>query len=380
MAETDLRPPRGQESDAPAEQVYREAAFMYRRLVEAVPSMATYTDRVQVDHPGSSIPLYISPQIADLLGYPRDAWLTDDELWLQVLHPDDAERMIAADTNARATLQPLSAEYRMIARDGSIVWVSEKSAVVEDEETGTLYWQGVMVDITERKRIEEELTAARRTLLDQTVRAGEEERRTLAAELHDGPVQRLVRLGYTLERVSLQLEREDLQVAGELLDRAKDDLRNEIQRLRTMMTELRPPVLDQMGVTSALRDRAAEVERTSSVRCRVEGFNDRLDASLETVLYRVAQEALANVVKHARASNVTLSLRIEDGRAALEVHDDGIGFDQSALSAPGIGEHLGLSIMRERIEMAGGRWSIESTMGVGTTVRAVVPLRREGEP
>jgi two-component system, NarL family, sensor histidine kinase UhpB len=360
------------------EQAQREAAFMYRRLVESIPSMATYMDRVQMDDPGTSIPLYISPQIADLLGYPREAWLTDDELWLQVLHPEDAERMRAADENARRHLQPMGAEYRLIARDGRTVWVSEKSTVVEDEDTGTRYWQGVMVDITERKRIEEELTTARRNLLDQTVRAGEEERMRLAAELHDGPVQRLARLGYVLERASLQLEREDLRAAGELVDRAKEDLRSEVQALRTMMTELRPPVLDQIGLVYALRDHAAQIEQTSSVRCSVDDAVDvRIDPSLETVLYRVAQEALANVVRHAHARNATVSLRIEDGSVVLEVLDDGRGFQAEGTAELGSGEHVGLGIMRERVEMAGGRWSLQSEVGSGTTVRATIPLHED---
>jgi PAS domain S-box-containing protein len=357
------------------DQAQREAAFMYRRLVESVPSMVTYMDRVQVDDPGTSIPLYISPQIADLLGYPREAWLTDDELWLQVLHPEDGERMRAADENARRLLQPLGAEYRLIARDGRIVWVSEKSAVVEDEDTGTLYWQGVMVDISERKRIEEELTTARRILLDQTVRAGEEERMRLAAELHDGPVQRLARLGYVLERAALQLEREDLRAARELIDRATDGLRTEIQSLRTMMTELRPPVLDQIGLAYALRDHAAQIEQTSSVRCSVDdAVEERIDPSLETVLYRVAQEALANVVRHAHARSATVSLRIEDGCVVLEVRDDGVGFETEAIAELASGEHVGLSIMRERVEMAGGRWFLRSAVGSGTTVRATIPV------
>src|SRR5207237_6912575 len=95
-------------------------------------------------------------------GYPREAWLTDDELWLQVLHPDDAERMTAADEDARRNLSSLFAEYRMIARDGHVVWVSEKAAVVEDAASGRVYWQGVMVDITERRHAEGALAASER--------------------------------------------------------------------------------------------------------------------------------------------------------------------------------------------------------------------------
>ena len=112
--------------------------------------------------PGVSLPVYIGPQVEQLLGYPREAWLTEDELWLDVLHPDDRERMIPTDIAARSALAPHFAEYRMIARDGRVVWVSEKAAVVTDELTGTVYWQGVMVDITDRKLAEEALAASER--------------------------------------------------------------------------------------------------------------------------------------------------------------------------------------------------------------------------
>src|SRR5262245_58242744 len=129
-------------------------ARRFRMLVEGIPMVAAYLDRVIEDDPGHSIPLYIGPQIEQLLGYPLSDWLGEGELWLHLLHPDDAVRMTAADERARRTLTPLSEEYRMIAKDGSVVWVSEKAAVVRDDDTGTLYWQGVMVDITDRKEAE----------------------------------------------------------------------------------------------------------------------------------------------------------------------------------------------------------------------------------
>jgi diguanylate cyclase (GGDEF)-like protein/PAS domain S-box-containing protein len=134
----------------------------FQTLVENIPGMVVYLDIVQPNDPSCSLPVYISPQIEHLLGYPRDAWLTDDELWLDVLHPADRERMAAADTAARASLSPLFAEYRMVARDGRVVWVSEHAAVVTDDASETRYWQGVMVDITARKETEEALAASER--------------------------------------------------------------------------------------------------------------------------------------------------------------------------------------------------------------------------
>lgn len=135
---------------------------IFETIVENVPGMVVYLDRFEADDPTCSHPVYISPQVERLLGYGLSEWLDEGELWLHVLHPDDRERMTAADVHARATLTPLAEEYRMIARDGSVVWVSEKASVVEDEATGARYWQGVMVDITDRKRAEEALAVSER--------------------------------------------------------------------------------------------------------------------------------------------------------------------------------------------------------------------------
>ncbi len=146
-----------------------EAEEPFRTLVENIPGVATYLDRVIVDDPGHSIPLYISPQIEQILGYPLSEWLDESEIWLRILHPEDRDRLIVADADARREMRALSEEYRLLHRDGHDVWISERSAVVRDVSTGTLYWQGVMVDISKRKRAEEAMAASERkfrTLFD----------------------------------------------------------------------------------------------------------------------------------------------------------------------------------------------------------------------
>ncbi|HEV8572554.1 MAG TPA: sensor histidine kinase [Actinomycetota bacterium] len=223
----------------------------------------------------------------------------------------------------------------------------------------------------------EEQAQERRRLLDTVLRTSEEERRLLAAELHDGPIQRLAGLGYRLERARNRLERGNPESATPLLAELQEGLSEETRRLREMMAELRPPVLDQRGLDSALRDHAAAFERSWGVGCVVRSsLEQRLDPDVETVLYRVAQEALANVAKHAHAGRAWVSLRARNGSVILEVGDDGIGFDPLYATSNGSRDHFGLTAMRERVEMAGGRWEIQSSPGDGTRVVAEFPRDR----
>ena len=218
----------------------------------------------------------------------------------------------------------------------------------------------------------------RRALLGATVRAVEDERKALANELHDGPIQRLSAVGILLERVRLGLVRDDRRAALALLAEAGERISQEIGVLRRTMGELRPPVLDERGLGSALRDHAAALGHEAGLDCDVAVELDRrLSPPVETVLYRVAQEALANVVKHAGVRSAKVSLRREDGAVVLEVADLGVGFDPDAPEAPEAsiaGERVGLLAMRERVEMIGGRWELDAGPGRGTRVRAVVPM------
>jgi two-component system NarL family sensor kinase len=223
----------------------------------------------------------------------------------------------------------------------------------------------------------EEQAHERRRLLDTVLRTSEEERTLLAAELHDGPIQRLAGLGYRLERARNRLERGNAEGAAPLLTELQEGLSEETRRLREMMAELRPPVLDQRGLHSALRDHAAAFQRSWGVDCTVSSALDtRLDPHVETVLYRVAQEALANVAKHAHAGRAWVSLGARNGSIVLEVGDDGIGFDPLYATSNGNRDHFGLTAMRERVEMAGGRWEVRSTPGAGTRVVAEFPRER----
>lgn len=215
-------------------------------------------------------------------------------------------------------------------------------------------------------RLEDE----RKRLLERVLLASEEERVRIAADLHDGPIQQLAKVGYGLERARLRLERGDTGEVLGLLDRTQGELSEEMQGLRGIMTSLRPPALDEYGLEGALRDQVSSFRDRFGTDCSVAAaLPRRLDPELETTLYRVAQEALTNVSKHARASRVWVDLWERNGWVELAVKDNGQGFDASAWPGPAADGHFGLLAMREQVRMAGGRFEIKSRPGWGTLVR-----------
>jgi signal transduction histidine kinase len=222
----------------------------------------------------------------------------------------------------------------------------------------------------------ERLEADRRKLLDRTMRSAEEERSRLAAELHDGPIQRLTALGYTMDEARIALEVGNLNHGLDSLGTAHHVLSTEIGELRALMSALRPPVLDQRGLVLALRDLIDAFQRQTGIACTLMGTRDvRLDPDRETVLYRVVQEALTNVAKHSGASRVTVYLRADEGQVETRVSDDGIGFDSLTAGDATNRGHYGLAGMRERVELAGGSYRLISAPGYGTVVLARVPYQ-----
>lgn len=372
----------------------------FRMLVERIPKIAAYVDRVILDDPGHSIPLYISPQIEDLLGYPLSEWLGEGELWLQILHPEDAERMRMEDERARRMLTPLSAEYRMIARDGSVVWVSEKAAVVEDEVTGTVYWQGVMVDITARKEAEaqRELALERlRAALD-TERQATERLRALDDMKNDflnavshelrTPLAAVLGSALTLQRLSADLSVQD-----------RDDLLGGIVEGSRRLERLLADLLDVDRLTRG----AAMVERTlvdmgeliSSVAQHVRPNNHYIhlepteahaDVDAPKV-ERIVENLLTNAIRHTPpGSSVWVKVKEEPGGVMLVVEDDGPGvpsemrepifepFQQGgdrAEKAKGLG--IGLSLVARFAELHLGRAWVEERVGGGASFHVFLP-------
>jgi signal transduction histidine kinase len=227
----------------------------------------------------------------------------------------------------------------------------------------------VMVRMAGLVRGIERSEVERRSLLDHSMQAAEQERIRIAAELHDGPIQRLSVLTYDLERAKQRVLTNPAAVAR--IEHAQAALSTEVQGLRELMMSLRPPTLDEVGLEAALRDQVGAFARMSGVECSVRvALAGRLDGELETIVYRVTQEALLNVARHARARRLWLELEGVGDRVQLCIRDDGVGFDLTSGSDLVRSGHFGLVAMRERVELAGGRFQLESRPGEGAVVRA----------
>lgn len=348
-----------------AEQAVTEAETKYRSLVEQIPAI-TYVWESASD-PRRSDHTYISPQIETVLGYSADEWIRDPDLWQRRIHPDDLDRVVEATARTDLTGEQYEAEYRMIHRDGSELWVRDEAHVVGWDGAIPRVWQGVMFDVTEQRRVEKE----RHTLLVRLVQAQEEERRRIAGDIHDDSVQKMAAVGLRLRSLRNRVSDPDALVA---LDQLEETVDKSIGRLRHLLFELRPPALDREGLATALHDYLAQTAEDSGFQAQLRNeLPEEPPIELRAIAFRIAQEALTNVRKHAEANRVEVTLTLgEDGGFLTRINDDGRGFPRDMGGAdPG---HAGLSTMRERAELAGGWLGIESRAGLGTVVEFWLPL------
>jgi signal transduction histidine kinase len=218
---------------------------------------------------------------------------------------------------------------------------------------------------------------AHENFVEQVIQAQELERRRLAGDIHDGISQRLVTLSYRLDAASRAVG-DDSSTAAEQLALARELVDLTLGEARAAINGLRPPVLDDLGLTGGLASLARSIP---GVDVDVELADARLADHIEIALYRIAQECLQNVVKHARATNAKLTFSVEDEQARLEIVDNGVGFD--TLEHPLGGDEMGgygLLSMAERAEIVGGRLNIRSRPGAGTAVTATIPLPPAAAP
>ncbi len=209
------------------------------------------------------------------------------------------------------------------------------------------------------------------------VQAQEAERSRLAQEVHDGPAQALSNAIFQVEYIE-RVVGEDVRMARSELRFLRDLLRRELGDVRTFISQLRPPLLDELGLDGSICDAVENVVALTGATFEtdLQAHGDRLNPTEQTAVLRIVQEALQNVRKHASASRTVVSTKIEETNWVLEVCDDGRGFDVTAVAARGR-RNVGLQFMRERAELIGAHLEFRTRPGGGTVVRLEIPLGEE---
>ena len=301
-----------------------------------------------------------------MLGYGDQEIEHHISAWERLVHPDDRSRADQAhDSVARGARATYEAEFRLRHKQGHYVHVLSRGFPVRHEPDGRVVRiVGTHFDLTERKQAEAE--RARTELLARLVFAQEDERRRIAREMHDQFGEQLTALSQRIRLLKADAGGEQWRAHLDSLETIAQQLDRDVDHL---VWELRPTALDDLGLRAALESYVHNWSSRTGVAATLHMaglLDDRLAPHAETALYRIAQEALTNVAKHARAANVEVILERRRDHVLLIIEDDGIGFDSAAAEAAGGG--LGLVGMKERAGLVGATLEIESSADQGTTV------------
>ena len=331
---------------------------------------------------------YVSPSATRITGFTPQEHYADPELFVRIVHPHDRPMLLALLRAPSAFPDPMT--LRFIRRDGRLVWTEHRVAAIYDANASAMAIEGIARDITERREAEEELWRTVRNLRDTDLQrrrlvgllatTEQRERRRIAEDLHDDSIQVL-----TAAVLRLTVLRRHLpESVEEDMDQLEWTLRKALDRLRHLSFELRPPVLDTEGLAAAIELYLQRWDGDSPIGYEIANRLEREPPEdTRLIMYRIVQEALSNVAKHAAATQVNVVLEEAHGGYLARVHDDGKGFDGTTIPVSDA-SHLGMASMRERAELVGGWWRTRSAPGAGTTVEFWVPgpdvIESDGSP
>lgn len=341
---------------------------LYRSLVENIPEVFY---RYEATHERKAV--YLSSRVESLTGYPADRFLADWYFWYEIIHPDDREIVHRQVKRAIRRAKVFKAEYRLVHRDGSTRHVIDVLMPSTVPTAGPQLVDGMLIEITDRKEAEIEIAKQKeqlQALSRRLVQVQEIERRQISRELHDVIGQSLTALRFLLDSGGRN-DLRDLKVRNAKAQRVVKDL---MERVRGLSLDLRPAMLDDLGLVPALLWHVQRFESETGVTVRFEhgALKSRFPSEFETAAYRIVQEALTNVARHARVDEASVILRREEGELRIEVADAGSGFDLKKIRADRWTN--GIHGMMERAREWGGALSIDSAPGRGTVLVATLPI------
>jgi PAS domain S-box-containing protein len=390
-----MTPMRGKRSKGGGDSTRHEADLPYRSLVERVPAIV-YIDPVG---PEPTSPIYVSPFVEQLLGYSAEVATGDPEWWARALHPDDRERVLEEWTKSDETGEPYAGEYRLIAADGRTVWIRDEAVLLRDDAGDPVHWQGVMLDITDSKQANDDLTRAldlERQGMEDMRRADEIKTTFLTAVSHDirTPLSAILGNALTLE------EGDRLGITEEERKQLTHSLAAKARRLNTIVTDLLDTERLARGVVEPKLQEIAVGRLVSLLVWDSETMAGRqvhMDTRSVTawvdpqMISRIVENLLMNAARHTPpGSQVWVKVVPEDGNVLIAVEDDGPGLPEehresifqpfehgpmTSVHNPGVG--VGLSLVAKFAELHGGRVWVEEREGGGASFKVLIP---RGDP
>jgi PAS domain S-box-containing protein len=355
-----------------AEEALHQSEEKYSRLVE------NSLTGIYIDQGGKIV--FANRRFAEIYGYSREE-LAGMESW-RLVHPED--RVLVSQIRTKRLKgedAPSEYEARGLTKDGRIIWINRRNARIEYN--GTPAVLGNVVDITKRKRMERALRESGKRLQflsSNLLTAQERERRRISIELHDELGQALAVLKLQLRSIETRLRKDQKGLRGDFehVLRYIDQI---IENVRRLSRDMSPSILEDLGLSAALRWVIDDVSRHHGVETSVEmdDIKHLFSQEAQIIIYRVFQEALANAGKHAYATNVSVAIEKTDGIVSFMLEDNGKGFDVEYVRAQASTEKgLGLAAMDERVRMLGGSLNIWSKKGTGTKITFTVPVDEGG--
>ena len=351
-----------------AEQALRQSEARYRAIVE------DQTELISRFAPDGTL-TFVNDAYCRYFGETENE-LIGHKFWHHV-PPDDQEKFKKHLAKLNPQNQVASIEHRVYTSTGEVRWQQWTDRAVCDDQGNIIEFQAVGRDITERRKAEEALRESEeqmRYLSSQILKAQENERQRIARDLHDSIIQSLATI-----KINLRVNLKRLNWDGAGKDRESFEsiismIQNTIEEVRRVYTDLRPSMLDNLGILATMSWACQEfqdIHRGIRIQTQTDIKEDEISETLKIVIYRIMQEALNNIAKHSKANLVDISLKKDDGKIHLTIEDNGCGFNVAAMFSGHNDRHgLGLVSMKERTELSGGTFVIESADQCGTTIRS----------